>query len=294
MGNKVSGESKNTFSLRKLIIYIICGIFIGVGAELPGISGGVLCVIFGIYRPIMDLISNPIKTFKTNALIVIPTFIGVAIGMFLSAKALVWLLETYPNQGTCLFIGLIIGMLPSLFREAGQEGRGKKSYVSMGVAFAVILGVLILLKFVANFTVAPNFGWYMFIGFAMALSIIIPGMSYSVVLMPFKTGESGGDLYQILNSAISELDISILVFIGIGAVVTIVLLAKPANWLMKNHYSVTFHAIIGIVIAATAFIIPFESFAESVNSAWINLACVAVGVGVSLVFGILEKKNAKE
>ncbi len=294
MGTKVSHEDKNSFNIKKLIIYIICGVFIGIGAELPGISGGVLCVIFGIYKPLMDLLSNPIKTFKKNALIVLPTFLGVAIGMFLSAKVLDWLLETYPNEGTCLFIGLIAGMLPSLFREAGEEGRGKKDYASMGIAFAVILGILLILQFVVNFAVTPNIGWYIFIGFAMALSIIIPGMSYSVVLMPFKTGEGSADLYTVLNGAISGLDLFILAFIGIGAVLTVVLLAKPANFLMKKHYSVTFHAIIGIVIAATVYIIPFESFTWGVGQVLVNLACIVVGLGISLLFGILEKKNAKE
>ena len=77
-----------------LIIKILQGAFIGLGAVLPGISGGVLCVIFGIYKPIMELLSNPFKNYKTHVPKLIPVIIGVVIGFLGIANVLAFFLET--------------------------------------------------------------------------------------------------------------------------------------------------------------------------------------------------------
>src|SRR5699024_2526657 len=119
---------------------------IGLGAVLPGISGGVLSVIFGIYKPIMELLSNPIANFKTHVPKLIPVVIGGAVGFLGVANILAFFLEKYPDPSVCLFIGLIAGMLPSLFREAGEQGRSKGSYVSMVVCMCVIFAILIGLQ----------------------------------------------------------------------------------------------------------------------------------------------------
>ena len=119
---------------------------IGVGAVLPGISGGVLCVVFGIYKPVMELLSSPFKKFKTHVPKLLPVIIGGALGFLGVAKVLAFFLEKYPDQSVCLFVGLIGGMLPSLFREAGEQGRSKGSWISMVVAFCVVLALLLSLN----------------------------------------------------------------------------------------------------------------------------------------------------
>ena len=111
-------KAKNPVIL--FFIRILQGALIGLGAVLPGISGGVLCVIFGIYKPIMEFLSSPFKRFRTHVPKLIPVIIGGAVGFLGIAKLLAFFLEKYPNPSVCLFIGLIVGMLPSLFSEAGQ------------------------------------------------------------------------------------------------------------------------------------------------------------------------------
>ena len=171
-------EKKSNFLLR-----ILQGALIGLGAVLPGISGGVLCVVFGIYKPIMELLAEPFKRFKTHVPKLIPVIIGGVIGFLGVANLLSFLLEKYPAPSVCVFIGLIAGMLPSLFREAGEKGRSKKSFIAMFIAMALIFALLIGLQ-VLSVTIAPNFMWYIFCGFCLALSVIAPGMSFSTLLMP--------------------------------------------------------------------------------------------------------------
>ena len=265
----------------QFLFRIIQGALIGFGAVLPGISGGVLGVIFGIYKPIMELLSNPFKNFKTHVPKLIPVFIGGVIGFLGVANILAFFLNKYPDPSVCLFIGLISGMLPSLFREAGEQGRTKGSWISLVVCMVFIFALLIGLK-MTSIEVAPNFLWYLFCGFCLALSVIAPGMSFSTLLMPL-------GLYTPFVDGIGHFDMSVLIPGGVGALVTVILFAKAINALFDNYYSIAFHGILGIVIAATVMIIPMESFL-SAGSAIVNIICIVVGVICALA---LDKFNSR-
>ena len=265
----------------QFIFRVLQGALIGLGAVLPGISGGVLSVIFGIYKPIMELLSNPFKNFKTHVPKLIPVIIGGVIGFLGVANILSFFLEKYPDPSVCVFIGLITGMLPSLFREAGEQGRSKGSYISMAVCMCVIFTLLIGLQ-MTSIEVAPNFFLYLFCGFCLALSIIAPGMSFSTLLMPL-------GLYTPFIDGIGHFDMGILIPGGIGALVTVICLAKAVNALFDNYYSIAFHGIIGIVIAATVMIIPFSGFTSS-GTALVNGVCIIIGI---LVAFALDKFNSR-
>ena len=270
----------------RLVLRVLQGVLIGVGAVLPGISGGVLCVVFGIYKPVMELLSNPLRNFKTHVPKLMPVIVGMGVGFLGVAKILAFFLETYPDPSVCLFIGLIVGMLPSLFREAGEQGRPKGSWVSMGVAFVFILALLISLN-LFSVSIAPNFGWYLFCGFCLALSVIAPGMSFSTLLMPL-------GLYTPFVDGLGNLNFSVIVPAGIGAVITVICLAKAVDALFDRFYPYAFHAIIGIVIAATIMIVPFGSFAVSVGAAAVNIVCLVVGVIAALALDKFNSSVEKE
>lgn len=275
-------EKEKNFFLVRFLIRVLQGALIGLGAVLPGISGGVLCVVFGIYKTIMEFLADPFRKFKTHFPKLLPVVIGGAVGFLGIANVLAFLLEKYPAPSVCLFVGLITGMLPSLFREAGEQGRSKASYVSMMIAMVIVLVLLISLK-VLSVEITPNFAWYIFCGFCLALSVIAPGMSFSTLLMPL-------GLYEPFVAGIGHMDFSVLIPGGIGGLATVILLAKAVNSLFEKHYSVAFHAIVGVVIAATVMIIPFESFTVSVSSVVINLICLIVGIAAALW---LDKFNQK-
>ena len=195
------------------LIKLLQGVLIGLGAVLPGISGGVLCVVFGVYAPIMALLSNPFRAFKRYALTLLPVVIGMGIGFLGVSKVLGILLETYPDASVCLFVGLIVGMLPSLFREARAKGPVTgKDYVGMAIAFAALFALLLILNDL-SVEITPNFGWYLFCGFCLAMSVIAPGMSFSTLLMPL-------GLYTPFVKGIGDFDFGVLIPGGIGALLT--------------------------------------------------------------------------
>lgn len=264
-----------------MLLHILQGALIGLGAVLPGISGGVLSVIFGIYKPVMELLANPFGRFKTHVPRLLPYVVGGAIGFLGIANLLAYVLNKYPAPSVCLFIGLITGMLPSLWKEAGQQGRSKGSYISLLIAMVSIFALLIGLN-AASVSITPNFMWYVFCGFCLALSLIAPGMSFSTLLMPL-------GLYTPFVDGIGHLSMPVLIPAGIGALLTIIGLAKAVNLLFETHYSIAFHAIVGIVIAATVMIIPFDSFTTSVSAALINVFFLAAGIVAAC---LLDKFNS--
>ena len=273
-------EKKHGTHPLMILAHILQGALIGLGAVLPGISGGVLSVIFGIYKPVMELLSNPFRNFKTHVPRLIPYLIGGAVGFLGVANILSFFLEKYPDPSVCVFIGLITGMLPSLFREAGEQGRSKGSWISLVICMCVIFALLIGLQ-MTSLEVQPNFFWYLFCGFCLALSIIAPGMSFSTLLMPL-------GLYTPFVDGIGHFDLGILIPAAIGALATVICLAKAVNALFEHFYSIAFHGIIGIVIAATVMIIPVSGFITA-GTALVNGICIIVGIIAALA---LDKFNS--
>ena len=270
----------------QIFLRVLQGALIGLGAVLPGISGGVLCVVFGFYALIMEFLADPFRKFKTHGAMLAPVLVGVVLGFLGVAKILAILLETFEHQSVCLFIGLIAGMLPSLFREAGEQGRPKSSYVSLTIAMVLTFALLISLK-IFSVQIAPNFLWYLFCGFCLALSIIAPGMSFSTLLMPL-------GLYTPFVDGIGSLNFGVLIPGAIGAVATVILFAKAVDMLFRKHHPQAFHAIIGVVIAATVMIVPFESFTASVGGALVNIVCLVAGVVAALLLDKFNQKHAHD
>lgn len=279
-------KEKNNFLLFKLGLQIFQGALVGLGAVLPGISGGVLCVVFGVYKTIMEFLADPFGKMKTHLPLLIPFGIGGVLGFLGVANLLSLLLEKYPAPSICVFIGLITGMMPSLFREAKQQGRDKKSWISLVIAMIFIFSLLISLK-VFSVNITPNFIWYLFCGFCLALSVIAPGMSFSTLLMPL-------GLYEPFVAGIGHFDLAVLIPGGIGALITVILFAKAVNSLFEHHYSVAFHAIVGVVIAATIMIIPFGSFTSSIESFLINILCLGAGIIAALALDSFNQKFADQ
>ena len=230
----------------------------------------------------MELFSHPVRTLRKRYHILIPLILGGSFGFVVVARMLGFLLEKYPDPSVCLFVGLIAGMLPSLFREAGIKGRSKGSFISLAVCFAAILALLWSLQLIQA-EIMPNFNWYLFCGFCIALSVIAPGMSFSTLLMPL-------GLYTPLVTGIGSLNSEILLPAGIGALLTVVLLAKAVNCLMENYYSIAFHGIIGIVMAATIVIIPFQSFAQSPAGCAVNVICLIAGITAAFALDRFNRK----
>lgn len=257
----------------RLLLLILQGAIIGVGGILPGISGGVLCVIFGLYKPVIEVLSNPLTNLKYHWKLIIPVAIGVGLGFLGSAGAVSVFMERNAKAAVCVFIGLIIGMIPGLWKDAGQQGRTPASVPSMIGSFAVFLAFLMFLKAGISMNITPNTFWYGICGVAWGLSIVVPGLSSSSMLIFF-------GLYQPMLAGMARLDFSVLIPMGVGACIIVLTLSKAMNSLFARHYSLASHIILGIVLATTVAIVP-RDFAGGAEIA-VCAVCIAAGIGAAI------------
>ena len=247
---------------------IVQGIIIGAGAILPGISGGVLAVIFGIYRPAMEILTHPGRALARYWRMLLAVGIGWAIGFLGGGSAILALFHQSETVATCLFIGLILGTMPELWHEAGTQGRGNGSYISLIVSFLALFGALMAVKFSSFAEMPANFWGFLFCGVLWGFSFIIPGMTSSSILMAV-------GLLTPLIDGIAQLDFTVLAPWALGMAGVMALFARIVSRLFDTHYSIAYHAVIGIVLASTLIIIP-TGFASTAELIW-GVACAVIG-----------------
>ena len=253
----------------------LCGLLIGAGAILPGVSGGVLAVIFDIYRPFMEVLTQPRTAIPKYWPWFLPIAVGWAVGFMGFAKGIAAALNLSGTVTIWLFIGLIFGTVPSLFREAGQQGRSASSWISMGLFAGAVFWGLFYVSHIAEISVEPNFWSYNFCGVLWGMGIVIPGMTSSSVMMAL-------GLYQPMMEGLARLDFLVLAASLPGMLITMALLARLVSWFFKKHYSVAFHGILGIVLASTLVIIP-TSYSGATEILLSALCCFG---GFLLAFGM--------
>lgn len=238
-------------SLKNPILRFVQGFIIGAGGILPGISGGVLSVIFGIYRPVMEVLAHPLDGLRRHFSLLLPVGIGAVLG-FLGGGGLILVLFAQSEKlATCLFIGLILGTLPSIWDEAGVQGRGSGAYCACAMSFLVLSSILLYAQYGAFYTMEANFAGFLFCGILWGLSLIVPGMTSSSVLMAV-------GLFTPMAEGLAKLDLAVLLPWLLGMAVTVLSLARVVNWCFEAHYPLFYHAVFGIVLASTVVIIPLE------------------------------------
>lgn len=265
-------SSANKLFLR--IIWLLEGAVVGFGAILPGVSGGTLCVAFGMYRPMIETLNSPKKKLRRHGLMLGLFLAGAAVGFIGLSGLAAMLLERNTALVTCAFIGFILGTLPELWQDAGKEGRTKRSLAAMVVCFAGMLGVLALLKTNISMTIAPGIPGFMLCGLLWGLSFIVPGLSSSSLLLFF-------GLYQPMLEGISSLDVSVLLPMGAGMLGCVLLLSKAVGFAYKRHYSAVSHAVLGIVAATAVMIFPKPD--ESPSGLALSVLAILAGAAVSFM-----------
>lgn len=124
----------------KFLANCLKGVAIGAGAILPGISSGVFCVIFGIYEKLLDSILNFFHDIKNNFKFLLPIAIGAGIGIILFGNILNYCFYQFPIQTKSIFIGLILGSIPSLIKEVTRKEKFKLSHLIF-FFIALLIGV---------------------------------------------------------------------------------------------------------------------------------------------------------
>ncbi len=270
---------------KDIILRFIKGMFIGSGFILPGVSGGALAAIFGIYERLIGFLADIRKDFKNNLLFFLPVGLGAGFGIVLFSTGLSYLLERYETIILWFFIGAMVGTIPSLWKEAGKEGRNLIDYVILVLSFVFGLGILFLASSNINQGVEPNFFSWIFAGFLIALGMIVPGMSPSNFIVYM-------GMYKAMSDGFKNLDFAIIIPIALGGIITLISLSKLINYIFKKYFSKLFHFILGVVLASTVIIIPLHQNFSIINFL-MSFILFILGVGVSILMVKLEENYKK-
>ena len=271
---------------------IIKGIIIALGFILPGISGGVLAAILGIYERMIRFLAHPFKQLKEDVLYFLPVAIGMLLGIGLFSYPIEYLLEHYQVYVLWSFAGAIIGTVPSLVKEANRESEKDKVDLIWFWTTFIISGIsLYSLNFVVG-SLSATFLNFILAGVLLALGILVPGLSPSNLLLilglysPMLTGFKTFDLFGTFLP------------IGIGAVLTFVAFSKFMDYALRVYHSRVYHFIIGIVLSSTLLIlIPNAGSSESISYAGLSIVSYviiafffALGIWLGIWMSQLEEK----
>ena len=233
-----------------MLMRIVQGALIGGGAILPGVSGGVLAVVFGIYRPMMELLSHPIRALKKNLWLFIPIIIGVGIGFVGFAKPMALLFAEDSPYPISLFVGLILGTVPSLLKTARSQGRKPAAdMTALILTFTGLLAFLIILEGTGSMNLTLTPVWALISGLIWGFSLIVPGLSSSSILIFM-------GLYKSIMDDVGRLQLGTVIPLLLGIALVAFLFARVIDSLFNKHFSVASHAIVGLVLASTIMIIP--------------------------------------
>ena len=264
------------------IIRFLKGTLIGTGFILPGVSGGALAAIFGFYHRIISFIANIRKDFTQNVLFFIPIGFGAIFGMFLLAQPLEYLLTNFEAYVIWAFIGCIIGVFPSLWKEAGKEGRQKKHYIILTITTIISFILLYMAESYLRTVLQPNIFTWLCAGFLIAIGVLVPGMSPSNFLIYF-------GMYTPMVDGFKTFNLWTIIPLFIGVFVCLFSLSSFIDYLLKKVYAGMFHFVVGIVIASTLLIVPRNFNYLSIMSV-ICLLCMAVGYALARWMCRLEEK----
>lgn len=308
MNEQQTNESTSMVTPKKkkaapIFVRMLQGSLVGVGGILPGISGGVLCAIFGLYQPLMEVLAHPVKNLKKHIRLLWPVLLGIVIGFLGLAKVVEIIFKSNETVATCVFVGLILGMLPSLWKEAGTYGRTKSSYVSAGVAFVLLFALFMVLELAAGVNIEnPNAFWFALCGICWGLGVVVPGMSASSPLLFLGLYD---DLFAVITSftdnaadfvmgkisfhlAVQGMDFLAMIPFGIGIIGSVLGLARPVNYLLGRRPSQMYHAIFGIVLATTLPVLIFKL--DLATDTLLKLGFLVIGFVAAWLIDQLSRK----
>ncbi|OJF76231.1 MAG: hypothetical protein BKP49_08815 [Treponema sp. CETP13] len=272
----------------EFIKLIAIGILLGISNVIPGVSGGTLAVVFGVYDRIIELITINIKKIFSRWKFIVPLLVGLIIGIFAFTNIITTLLQNYRIPTNWFFMGLIAGSIPFIWKKIRNSKKSNISenltqkqqnnvlveddledlkqdffenstapIVSTAVSFFVALIIMLIMLFfnpVQNSSPQTVFSLILCIklliaGSLAAIAMIIPGISGSFLLLAI-------GMYSTVITAVANLNIILLIFLTIGIILGLLGGAKLIRFIMSKFYSQTYGAIMGLVIGSITIIFP--------------------------------------
>ncbi|WP_438965790.1 DUF368 domain-containing protein [Flavobacterium sp.] len=258
------------------------GLAMGAADVVPGVSGGTIAFISGIYQELIDSINginfSLIKTIKNEGILaawkqangsfLLSLLLGIGISILTFSKIIVKLLDTQPILLWSFFFGLIIASIVLIYREITHW----KTVSFLALIFGIVVSYYIT---IARPSLATDSYFYLFLsGFIAIIAMILPGISGSFILLLMGSYETVLGTINKVREGIVTLNLQLfweafsklLVFI-IGAVLGIKAFSKILNWMFSNHKNTTLALLVGFMMGSLNKVWPWKEVLETrINS----------------------------
>lgn len=280
-----------------MIKNMLKGMVMGMANIIPGVSGGTMAVSMGIYDKLIHCLTHLFKEFKESIKFVVPIGIGMVIALVGLSFVITPAFEHFPLQTNGLFIGLIVGGLPSIFKKVKGNSIKLSHVIPFLIFFAIVIGMAALgdtegksadlsLSFVSVIKLFV-------VGIIAAATMVIPGVSGSMMLLVLGYYNPIVATIKELVEALLAFNISeilrccgILVPAGLGMVVGIFAIAKVIEIIFEKFPLQAYWAIIGLIVASPfAILMVSELGVINVINVMVSLVTFAVGFVVAMKLG---------
>ena len=234
------------------LFMVLVGVMFGLANVIPGVSGGTIAVVFGIYERLIGVIADFRHQWKKELRFLITFGLGAGIGILIFGKLMNWVLTNYPSLAQSFFIGVILGSIPMIAKKTLYQGKKLRVGVSNVLPGLITLGAMIVMAVMGtgDQSATEMTGSYfsqcvrLVIWGIVAMScMIIPGISGSFVMLLLGT-------YTTITTAISEFNFVILIPIALGCAVGILGGAKVIKFLLQRYPQATYFTILGLVVGS--------------------------------------------
>ena len=254
-----------------------CGAVMGVAVIIPGVSGGTLAVLLNIYDKLISAISNLRKDFKNSFKFLLPVVLGIAIGFAAMYFPLQFALDYAPLPTVLLFIGLMLGSFPKLFKDSAKLGFKKLNIINIIIPLAAVIGICFIPN-IGNVSLnadMPVYTYFLLIlmGAVAACALVIPGVSGSMMLMIFGYYEPILDTFKGLFTNFGH-SAAVLGLFALGIIIGFFSIAKLMKFFLDKFPRGTSWAILGFVVGS----IPAILIAFDYSSAPLDAIQIAIGV----------------
>ena len=230
------------------------GMLMGISDLIPGVSGGTIAFILGIFDRLLLSISGFFsRDWRRYLGFLLPLAIGIGITMLLFSRVIDYLLEHHYAPTQFFFIGLIIGVLPFIVRQAEVKKHFEGKHIGAVVLVAILMVTLGFMKpnesfVITEVTFVSALGLF-FSGWLGSMAMLLPGISGSFILLLL-------GVYSTVINALSTLNIPIIMIVGAGVAVGFIVSSKAISYLLKTHPHMTFAVIMGLIIGSIFVIFP--------------------------------------
>lgn len=282
--------------MKEKLILFIKGIVLGVAFVIPGVSGGTLAVLLGIYEELIEAASNFYKNmvnFKKYFMYLLPIGSGIIFSVAVFAKLIKFGLDKAPIITILIFLGMIIGGIPALVRNVKGTKINLKDMTLMLVGLIIVISMLIFHKSNSNVVLTnmsiTGYITLFLVGAIAAVTMVVPGISGSFTLMLIGYYEP---ILNLVNDITSFKNLGpnlILIFIFmLGVFIGIIFISKIIEWCLKHYKRETYYAIIGFVLSSIISVI-YEVSKFPFNLTHLIIGIVLLVINTVLVYKVFDE-----